>query len=228
MKLNRRDTLALLASASLAPALPLPADAQSTGANGPARNPFLAADKYATSHFDPAQTDAFPYPAPRGTFHVDARKMPRVIGGPVGFMQVASTSPDYMWGTSTGGVSCIDISNGGFKAVAQLPSPGAKVIPSEVLDKVLAQRFTSIEQVEQVVQGDLGLDFKRLATNVYMFVDSDNVFYGGVGSKIVAYGLVDSQSPRAALKFCAHSNSQISSRRSPKRATIPPSSNTAL
>jgi hypothetical protein len=87
---------------------------------GPARNPFLSAEKYATSYFDAAQTDAFPYPAPRGTFNVDLRKAPRVPGGPVGYMQLASTSPQYMWGTSTGAVSYVDISNGGFRAVAQI------------------------------------------------------------------------------------------------------------
>ena len=113
--------------------------------NMPGRNPFLSADKYGTTHFDPAQTDAMPYPAPRGIFRVDLRKAPRVPGGPVGFMQLASTSPQYMWGTSTGGVSYIDISNGGFRAVARLATPGAKVIPPEVFEKVLDQRYTSIE-----------------------------------------------------------------------------------
>jgi hypothetical protein len=174
--------------------------AQSTvTAKTPQRNPFLSADKYATTHFDPAQTDTFPYPAPRGVFRVDLRKVPRIPGGPVGYMQMASTSPQYMWGTSTGGVSYIDVSNGGFKSVAYLPTPGEKVIPPEVLEKALDQRFTNIEQVEKIVLTDLGVNTKRLTTNVYMFVDSDNVFYGGTGAHIVAYGLIDPAAPEKGI-----------------------------
>ena len=105
-----------------------------------------------------------------------------------------------MWGTSTGGVNYVDVTNGGFRPVAQIASPGAKVIPPEVLENVLNQRFTSIEQVEKIVKTDLGLDWSRLATNVYMFVDNDNVFYGGIGTKIVAYGLVDPNKPEAGIK----------------------------
>ena len=200
MRVSRRTSIALLASVALVPPMPWTAFAQGSTAKSPPRNPFLSAEKYGTTHFDPAQTDAFPYPAPRGEFRVDLRKVPRVPGGPVGFMQMASTSPQYMWGTSTGAVSYIDVSNGAFRAVAQLPVPGAIVIPPEVLERVLDQRFTSIEQIEKLVRDDLGIDFKRLSTNVYMFVDNDNVFYGGVGTKIVAYGLVDPNAPDKGIR----------------------------
>jgi hypothetical protein len=199
MNFTRRTSIALLTSAALAP-MRLEAFAQSSSGKSPARNPYLSAEKYGTTHFDPAQTDAFPYPAPRGVFHVDLRKVPRVPGGPVGYMQMASTSPQYMWGTSTGGVSYIDISNGGFESVAYFPTPGAKVLLTEVLEKALDQPFTSIEQVEKVVHNDLGVDFKRLRNNVYMFVDSDNVFYGGTPTGIAAYGLVDPSAPEKGIK----------------------------
>jgi hypothetical protein len=165
--------------------------AQEAATKAPPRNPFLSAEKYGTTHFDPAQTDTFPYPAPRGVFRIDLRKVARVPGGPVGYMQLASTSPQYMWGTSTGAVSYLDISNGQFKAVAQIPVPGVKVIPPAVLERALDQRYTSVEQIEKIVKDDLGVTWERIATNVYMFVDRDNVFYGGVGATIVAYGLAD-------------------------------------
>lgn len=170
-------------------------------ASKPARNPFLSADKYSTTHFDSAQTDAMPYPAPRGVFHVDLRKAPRVPGGPVGFMLLASTSPQYMWDTSTGGVSYVDVSNGGFRVVASLPTPGAKVVKPEMLDRLLAQRFTDVAQAEKAVIHDLGLDWSRLATNVYMFVGNDNVLYASApGGKIHAYGLIDPEDPEAGIE----------------------------
>jgi len=77
----------------------------------PPRNWFLAADKYAITHFDPAQTDVMPHAAPRGTFHVDPRNAPRVWHGPIHIMTAASTSPDYMWGFSSEGVTYIDVRN---------------------------------------------------------------------------------------------------------------------
>jgi hypothetical protein len=97
-------------------------------------------------------------------------------------------------------VSYLDISNGQFKAVAQIPVPGVKVIPPAVLERALDQRYTSVEQIEKIVKDDLGVTWERIATNVYMFVDRDNVFYGGVGATIVAYGLADAQAPEKGIK----------------------------
>jgi hypothetical protein len=74
----------------------LEAFAQGTGAKSPARDPYLSADKYGTTHFDPRQTDSMPYPAPRGVCRVDLRKAPRVTGGLMGYMQLASTAPRYI------------------------------------------------------------------------------------------------------------------------------------
>lgn len=166
---------------------------------GPARNPFLAADKYAMSHFDPAQSDAMPFPAPRGTFQVNLRNVPRVTAGPVNIMQLASTSPNYMWGAGSGGVNYIDISKGGFRSVAQYATPGLVDIAASRLDSVLAQRFSSIGDVENAV-GELGVNFSRLTNNVYMLVDSDNVLYAAGGNKIFAYGLVNPNDPSQGIQ----------------------------
>ncbi len=162
----------------------------------PSRNPFLSAEKYGTTHFDPAM----PVVAPRGVFHVDLRTAPRITGGPVSFMQLASTSPEYMWGTTTGNVSYIDVANSGFRAVAQLATPGTVAVSPEKLDRVLAQRFTSIDQIEKATK-ELGVDWTRIANNVYMFVDKDNVLYANTsGGFIHAYGLVDPAKPSAGIK----------------------------
>src|SRR5262249_21288623 len=71
----------------------------------------------------------------------------------------------------------------------------------KILDEVLAQRFHAIEEVEEAVSQDLGLDWRRIATNVYVFVDRDNVFYGNTADgKVHAYGLVDSSRPESGIK----------------------------
>lgn len=46
----------------------------------PGANPYLAGEMYAITHFNPAQSDAFPYPAAQGTFYVNLRDYPRVTG----------------------------------------------------------------------------------------------------------------------------------------------------
>ncbi|OYD73855.1 UNVERIFIED_ORG: hypothetical protein BDU10_5549 [Burkholderia sp. CF145] len=79
--------------ATLIPAFALLA--QDLPAN-PKPNPYLAAEKYAITHFDSSQSDSFPYAVPRGTFEVDLRKEKRIVAGPVNIMTLASTSPSYM------------------------------------------------------------------------------------------------------------------------------------
>ena len=189
--------LALLILASA----PLSTLAQNAGtAGGPPRNPYLASDKYSITHFDPARTDSMPYPAPRGMFRGELRKMPRIAGGPVTYMQLASTSPRYMWGTFTGGVRYIDVADGKFATVARLATPGAKWLEPKTLDAALAQRFTSVDQVEAAVKQDLKIDPSRLSTNVHRVVDKDNVLYATApGGKIHAYGLIDPADPSAGI-----------------------------
>jgi hypothetical protein len=193
----RNCVLALLMLTSAA----LPAAAQTPQPpSGPARNPYLASDKYSITSFDPARTAAMPYPAPRGMFRGEIRRMPRIAGGPVTYMQLASTSPRYMWGTFTGGVRYIDVADGNFSTVARLATPGAKWLEPNTLDKALAQRFDSVDQVEAAVVRDLKIDPNRLSTNVHMLVDKDNVLYATApGGKVHAYGLIDPKKPAAGI-----------------------------
>ena len=176
MGITRRTSIALLASVAVVPATKFGAFAQGSAAKSPPRNPFLSAEKYGTTHLDPSQSDAFSYPAPRGVFRVDLRKAARVPGGPIEFITLASTSPQYMWAASTGGVSYVDIANDGFRAVAKVATPGTKDISIDALDKLLSPRFTDVAQIEKAL-AELGLIWTRIASNVYMFVDNDNIFY---------------------------------------------------
>lgn len=169
---------------------------------GPPRNPFLAAEKYAITHFDPAQTDSFPYPAPRGTFHVDLQKAPRITRGPINIVTLASTSPDYMWAASSEGVAYIDVSNGGFREVARIAAPGVKVISPETHRKVLGQRFTDVAQVQKAVTADYGLDWTRIGNGVYSLVDRDNrVYYNSFGGTVFIFALADAKNPAAGIEL---------------------------
>ncbi|WNY27790.1 hypothetical protein [Methanolapillus ohkumae] len=170
--------------------------------NKQAPNLFLAGEKYAMTHFDPGQSDAFAHNVPRGTFKIDLRKFPRIAGGPVNFMQMISTDPKYMWSTSTGGISYVDVSNDGWKPVAQINTPNLKVIPPEVLDKGLGQEIRNIKQAENIVLKDWGVNWSRLANNVYMFVDKTNVLYANAQpSHVHAYGLKDPKNPAAGIQI---------------------------
>lgn len=206
MHLSRRASIAIIASAFVAPILKLPASAQSQVTKSPPRNMFLSAEKYALTHFDPAQTDVFPYAVPRGTFQVDLRKMPRIPAGPINIMTLATTSPDHMWAASTGGVAYADATGNGWKEVARLDDPAAKALPSRQLDAALAQSFTDLAQVEKVVKDELGLDQGRISANVYIVAGSDDVLYATNRTTITAFGLTDQKNPSAGIKALRHAD----------------------
>lgn len=167
----------------------------------PRPNPFLAAEAYAVTHFDPAQTDVMPYALPRGTFHVDLRKAPRVQAGPISIMTLATPSPRYMWAASSGGVSYVDVSDGGWREVARLPDPDAKPLPAGLLDKILAEPLDDVARVEKAVKTDLALDRKRISANIYVVSGKDGVLYATNRSAVRAYGLVDPKRPEAGIKL---------------------------
>ncbi len=167
----------------------------------PVPNPYLSSEHFAITHFDAGQSDAFPYPIPTGTFNVDLSKFPRVPGGPVGFMQMISTDPNYMWVTTTSNVNYVDVSNNGWKVVATIKNPGSANITKEMLDKGLNEKLTSIAQAETIVFNDWKTTFQQLGNNVYMFVDKDNVLYATTETAIHAYGLIDPADPSKGIKI---------------------------
>lgn len=212
MKLNRREAMVLCGYAAAAPALPSAAFAQRVAltrpAKGPPRNPFLAADTYALTHFDPAQTDIFPYPVARGTFRVDPRGTPRVASGPVNIMTLATPSPDYMWAVSGQGVKYIDVSVGGFREVARVAAPGVQnAPPPDKLLAMLGRSFADATEVETALADDLGIRGNEwlsvMSGGVYSLVDRDNAAYanyGHNGMTIYAFGLLKSVDAPAAVK----------------------------
>lgn len=164
-------------------------------------NPYLSAPTYGITHMDSSQSDTFPYLVPRGTFHVDPRTQPRSAGGPINIMTLASTSPNYMWISSTSGPRYVDVSGGGFRTVAELPAPGVSTVPVADLDRVLGQRFTSLDQVRAAVEGDWKLNDRVLGNGTYSLVDSDNrLYYSTADSRILVIELVDPTNPAAGIR----------------------------
>jgi hypothetical protein len=168
--------------------------------NMPERNPYLASETYAVTHFDPAQTDSMPYPAPRGAFRVDLRRMESIDHGPINIMTAASTSSSHMWAISSEGVAYVDVSNGGFREVARLAAPGVKAFPPGTLHKALGQQFTDAAQVRKVVTMELGLDWTRIGNGIYSVVDRDNrVYYNTMDGKVVVFALKDEKNPASGI-----------------------------
>lgn len=164
-------------------------------------NPYLSAPTYGITHMDSSQSDTFPYPVPRGTFRVDPRTQPRSAGGPINIMTLASTSPRYMWISSTSGVRYVDVSAGGFRTVAELAAPGVKTVPVADLDRVLGQRFASLDQVRAAVEGDWKLNDRVLGNGTYSLVDSDNrLYYSTSDSRVLVLELLDPTNPSAGIK----------------------------
>ena len=165
-------------------------------------NPYLSAPTYGITHMDSAQSDTFPYQVPRGTFHVDPRTQPRSAGGPINIMTLASTSPRYMWVSSTSGVRYVDVSGGGFRTVAEMAAPGVKTVSLADLDRVLGQRFTSLDQVRTAVEGDWKLTDRVLGNGTYSLVDSDNrLYYTTADSRVLVVELVDKGNPDAGIRI---------------------------
>ncbi|MEU1427999.1 hypothetical protein ABZ412_13080 [Nocardia sp. NPDC005746] len=173
---------------------------------GPARNPYLAADKYAVTHLDSGQTDTFDDPVPRGTFHIDPAQMPRVAVGPVSIITLAGTDPKYRWISSSAGVRYVDVSGGGFKEVAGMDAPGIAPLSPSALDSVLNQKFTDVAQIENAVRQDWdGMSWTRIANGVYSLVDKDNrVYYTTNDSQLYVFGLVNNDKPEDGVQVIKH------------------------
>ncbi|MGV1089457.1 MAG: hypothetical protein ACOYBX_15875 [Mycobacterium sp.] len=165
-------------------------------------NPYLSAPTYGITHMDSSQSDTFPYDVPRGTFHVDPRTQQRSAGGPINIMTLASTSPDYMWVSSTSGVRYVDVRDGGFRTVAELVTPGVKTVAVPDMDRVLGQRFTSLDQVRNAVEKDWGLNARVLGNGTYSLVGSDNrLYYTTSDSHILVMELVNPKDPAAGIRI---------------------------
>lgn len=189
----------LLLALTSAAAISVPA-----GAANPPINPFLAAEKYAITHFDSAQTDAFPYSVstgPRTVFPPAPLQVPQVPGGPINLMTLASTSPNYMWGVSTTAVSYISVAGDSFTPIAKRFLPGVTQTLENTLLGLVNDPITTVQQAQDIV-AQLGILFVSGGiSGAYSVVDNDNVLYVNYGPIIYAFALNSPALPLLGIKI---------------------------
>lgn len=163
--------------------------------NTPAANPWLAQKTYSITHFNSAQTDAFPYSVADGTFTIAPNACQSTWSGPVNLMTLASTSPDYMWGMSSDRVSYIKISDSKFERVAEAALPGITTHSQEQLE-ILTAKYSSFEELQQEAIKILGpYPQMSIANGNYVLCDRDNHVYSNAGRTLARYSLTDSSDP---------------------------------
>lgn len=169
----------------------------------PPINPNLAAPVSAITHVNPAATDSYPYTIPTGVFHIDLTKTPQVVGGPINIMTLSSTSTDYMWGVSSGGVTYINKNGDNWKEVARIDIPGVKPTTSTLNQEALGHSFKSVKEIENSVNNIYKMKgFERISNGVYSLVDKNNILYANYnGHFIYAIGLIDQARPEQGLKI---------------------------
>jgi len=165
----------------------------------PAANPWLAQETYSITHFNSAQTDAFPYSVKDGTFTVDIKTCQSTWSGPVNLMTLASTSPDYMWGMSSDRVSYIKVSGNGFERVAEAALPGITTHSKEQLE-ILTAKYSSLDELRQEATNILGEHPQMsIANGNYVLCDRDNHVYSNAGRTLARYSLTDSNDPNKGI-----------------------------
>ena len=167
----------------------------------PLPNPWLSAPLYGVTHFNPAQTDAFPYAVPKGTFKTDLSKSRVAWAGPVNIMCLAATDSKHMWAISTQGVSYIDASNGNWKKIVSLPLPGIKQVANDNLRKLVTASFSNVEELTKLCTDILGNSPQNVTSNgLYTVADRDNNVYVNAGTKICVIGLITPSNPAVGLE----------------------------
>lgn len=163
------------------------------------RNPFLASEHYSITHFNSAQTDAFPYAVKDGVYQVNPEECASTWSGPVNLMTLSSTSSDYMWGMSSDRVSYLKVSDGKFERVAEVGLPGLTMRTKDELIRLSAD-YSSYDELSNVAVGILGEHPQMsMANGNYVLCDKDNYVYTNAGRKIARYRLQNPAAPAEGI-----------------------------
>ena len=168
-------------------------------ANVPARNPYLAAEHYSITHFNSAQTDAFPYRVKNGTFHVDLSQCEGGWSGPVNLMTLSSVNSRYMWGMSSDRVSYYDIKDGAFKRIGEAELPRVRKKTEDEL-KVITASYNSKEELHAALVSILGQNPQyAMACGNYVLCDKDNYAYTNAMATVARYCLKNAANPQEGI-----------------------------
>ena len=169
--------------------------------NTPKRNPYLAAEHYSITHFNSAQTDAFPYAVADGTFHVDPMQAEGGWSGPVNLMTLSAAVDGYMWGMSSDRVSYYRTSNGAFTKLGEAGLPSGTMKTDEQL-RILTDKYENVSDLYNAIVPFLGTNpMFAIASGNYVLCDKDNYAYSNIGTTIARYCLVDPKNPDAGIKL---------------------------
>lgn len=169
--------------------------------NTPARNPYLAAEHYSITHFNSAQTDAFPYSVKTGEVRVDPESCEGGWSGPINLMTLSSVHKDYMWGMSSDRVSYFRISDHSFTKLGEAPLPIGTLRTKEELLQMTAP-YNSVEELEQVVCSILGSEPKTaIVGGNYVLCDKDNYAYSNAGTIVARYKLKNEARPEEGIEL---------------------------
>ena len=169
--------------------------------NTPKRNPYLAAEHYSITHFNSAQTDAFPYALADGTFRVDPMQAEGGWSGPVNLMTLSAAVNGYMWGMSSDRVSYYRTSNGAFTKLGEAGLPSGTMKTDEQL-RILTDKYENVSDLYNAIVPFLGTNpMFAIASGNYVLCDKDNYAYSNIGTTIARYCLVDPKNPDAGIKL---------------------------
>ena len=167
----------------------------------PTPNPYLASEHYSLTHFNSAQTDAFPYAVKGGTFQMNPDDCASTWSGPVNLMTLSSTDPDYMWGMCGDRVSYIHIADGAFERVAEIGLPnGIQMNTEENLRKLVDTQYTSTDQLYADAVEILGkYPQMSMSNGNYVICDNENYAYTNARTVICRYKLKEAGNPKAGI-----------------------------
>ena len=167
----------------------------------PTPNPYLASEHYSLTHFNSAQTDAFPYAVKGGTFQINPDDCASTWSGPVNLMTLSSTDPDYMWGMRSDRVSFIHIADGTFERVAEIGLPnGIQMNTEENLRKLVDTQYTSTDQLYADAVEILGkYPQMSMSNGNYVICDNENYAYTNARTVICRYKLKEAGNPKAGI-----------------------------
>lgn len=167
----------------------------------PTPNPYLASEHYSLTHFNSAQTDAFPYAVKGGTFQMNPDDCASTWSGPVNLMTLSSADPDYMWGMCSDRVSYIHIADGAFERVAEIGLPnGIQMNTEENLRKLVDTQYTSTDQLYADAVEILGkYPQMSMSNGNYVICDNENYAYTNARTVICRYKLKEAGNPKAGI-----------------------------
>ena len=167
----------------------------------PTPNPYLASEHYSLTHFNSAQTDAFPYAVKGGTFQINPDDCASTWSGAVNLMTLSSTDPDYMWGMCSDRVSYIHIADGTFERVAEIGLPnGIQMNTEENLRKLVDTQYTSTDQLYADAVEILGkYPQMSMSNGNYVICDNENYAYTNARTVICRYKLKEAGNPKAGI-----------------------------